>query len=166
MGLGTWSQLGLQDANSPIIEEIVILHDFINLVLVFIITYVGVITTSILTNSFVDKNLLEAQMVEWVLTLAPAILLTQVAAPSLLLLYIIDESIDSHITIKVRGINGIETMSIQTIDLKMLGCHLMPICYPKGSKITYRLLDTDNRAIIPILSNIKIILTSTDVIHA
>jgi hypothetical protein len=29
----TWGQYGLQDGNSPIIEELIFLHDFINLVL-------------------------------------------------------------------------------------------------------------------------------------
>ena len=143
------------------------MHDFINLVLVFIITYVGIITASILTNSFVDKNLLEAQMVEWVWTLAPAILLTQVAAPSLLLLYIIDESIDSHITIKVRGNQWYWRYEYSDHWSQDVRVSFDAYMLPEGEQDnTYRLLDTDNRAIMPILSNIKMILTSTDVIHA
>merc|ERR1711936_1052291 len=49
---------GLQDANSPIIEELIFLHDFINIILVFIITFVGFIIVRILFNSFINKNLL------------------------------------------------------------------------------------------------------------
>merc|ERR1711934_1095738 len=52
------------DANSPIIEELIFLHDFINIILVFIITFVGFIIVRILFNSFVNKNLLESQIIE------------------------------------------------------------------------------------------------------
>jgi hypothetical protein len=60
----TWGQFGLQDGNSPIIEELIFLHDFINLVLIFIISFVGFIMISIIGNSFINKNLLEIQIVE------------------------------------------------------------------------------------------------------
>merc|ERR1712032_1030201 len=66
-------QFGLQDANSPIMEELIFLHDFINIILIFIITFVGFI------------------------------ILIKIAIPSLLLLYILDESIDSNLTIKAIG---------------------------------------------------------------
>ncbi|MBY0379288.1 MAG: hypothetical protein K2P99_02690 [Burkholderiales bacterium] len=54
----------MQDGNSPIIEELIFLHDFINLVLMFIIRFVGFIILSIIKNSFINKNLLEIQIVE------------------------------------------------------------------------------------------------------
>ena len=49
---------GLQDANSPIVEKL-ILHDFINIILIFIITFVGFIMIRILFNLFINKNLLK-----------------------------------------------------------------------------------------------------------
>merc|ERR1712018_820120 len=96
-------QFGLQDANSPIIEELIFLHDFINLILMFIISFVGYIIISILSNKFINMNILERQIIECILTIIPAIILIQIAIPSLLLLYILDESIDRSITIKVLG---------------------------------------------------------------
>jgi hypothetical protein len=60
----TWGQFGLQDGNSPIMEELIFLHDFINLVLIFTIRFVGFIMVSIIFNRFINKNLLEIQMVE------------------------------------------------------------------------------------------------------
>merc|ERR1712037_1066013 len=94
---------GLQDANSPIIEELIFLHDFINLILIFIISFVRYIIISILFNKFININLLERQIIECILTIIPAIILIQIAIPSLLLLYILDESIDSNLTIKAIG---------------------------------------------------------------
>jgi len=56
-----------------------------------------------LFNSFVNKNLLESQIIECIWTIIPAIILIQIAIPSLLLLYMLDESIDSNLTIKAIG---------------------------------------------------------------
>ena len=78
----------MQDGNSPIIEELIFLHDFINLVLIFIIRFVGFMIISIIKNSFINKNLLEIQIVERIWTILPAVILVQIALPSLLLLYI------------------------------------------------------------------------------
>merc|ERR1711902_283619 len=121
-------QFGLQDANSPIIEELIFLHDFINLILMFIISFVGYIIISILSNKFINMNILERQIIECIRTIIPAIILIQIAIPSLLLLYILDESIDSSMTIKV--------------------------------------LDVDNRTVIPYNIHIRILISSADVLHA
>lgn len=51
-----WGQFGLQDANSPIIEELIFLHDFINLILIFIISFVRYIIISILFNNYIYKR--------------------------------------------------------------------------------------------------------------
>ena len=51
-----WVQFGLQDANSPIIEELIFLHDFINLILIFIILFVRYIIISILLNNYIYKR--------------------------------------------------------------------------------------------------------------
>ncbi len=96
-------QYGLQDGNSPIIEELIFLHDFINLVLIFIISFVGFRMISIIYNTYINKNILEIQIVESVWTIIPAIILIQIALPSLLLLYILDESVDRTLTIKAVG---------------------------------------------------------------
>jgi len=93
----------LQDANRPLIEELTQLHDFINLVLIFVLRFVGVIIVLMVTGKHINQNLLEMQIVEWVWTLIPAALLLQIALPSLLLLYMLDESVDRTLTLKTLG---------------------------------------------------------------
>ncbi len=101
--MGTWSQFNFQDANRPLIEELTQLHDFINLILIFIISFVGMIMLIIVMGRHINQNLLEMQIVEWVWTIIPAILLLQIALPSLLLLYMLDETVDSSLTLKTMG---------------------------------------------------------------
>jgi len=45
-------------------EELIFLHDFINLILVFIITFVGYIIIIILYNKYINMFLLESQIIE------------------------------------------------------------------------------------------------------
>jgi cytochrome c oxidase subunit 2 len=84
-------------------EELIFLHDFINMILLFIIRFVGYIMLAIVINNYINKNLLERQIIECIWTIIPAIVLIQIAMPSLLLLYMLDESIDSSLTVKVLG---------------------------------------------------------------
>merc|ERR1711997_1225356 len=147
-------QFGLQDANSPIIEELIFLHDFINIILVFIITFVGFIIVRILFNSFINKNLLERQIIECIWTIIPAVILIQIAIPSLLLLYMLDESIDSNLTIKAIGHNLQVEFDAYIIPTNEL------------SNDIFRLLDVDTRIVIPFNIHVRVLISSADVLHA
>merc|ERR1712001_702951 len=144
-------QFGLQDANSPIIEELIFLHDFINIILVFIITFVGFIIVRILFNSFINKNLLERQIIQCIWTIIPAVILIQIAIPSLLLLYMLDESIDSNLTIGNNSQVEFDAYIIPTNEL---------------SNDIFRLLDVDTRIVIPFNIHVRVLISSADVLHA
>nr|UDF84430.1 cytochrome c oxidase subunit II [Phyllodiaptomus tunguidus]UDF84443.1 cytochrome c oxidase subunit II [Phyllodiaptomus tunguidus] len=166
----TWGQFGLQDGNSPIMEELIFLHDFINLVLMFIISFVGYMMVSMMKNSFINKNLLEMQMVESIWTIIPAIILVQIALPSLLLLYMLDESIDSSLTLKAIGHQWYwsyeysdfwfaEKNSFYEFDAYMIpSAELSPEMF--------RLLDTDNHTVLPFNTHVRVLISSADVLHA
>ena len=165
-----WSQFGLQDANSPIIEELIFLHDFINLILIFIISFVGFVIVYIVFNKFININLLERQMIECIWTIIPAIILVQIAIPSLLLLYMLEESIDSSLTIKVLGhqwywrYEYTDFWSIRSNVQIEFDSYIIP---QNELEINiFRLLDVDNRTIIPYQINIRILISSADVLHA
>jgi len=165
-----WGQFGLQDANSPIIEELIFLHDFINLILIFIITFVGYIIISILLNKYININILERQIIECIWTIIPAIILIQIAIPSLLLLYILDESIDRSITIKVLGhqwywsYEYTDFWSLRKLNQIEFDSYI--IHSNELESIIFRLLDVDNRTIVPYNIHIRILISSADVLHA
>jgi len=169
-GIITWGQFGLQDANSPIIEELLFLHDFINLILVFIISFVGFIIIRILTNKFINKNLLESQIIECIWTIIPAAILVQIAIPSLLLLYMLEESIDSTLSIKVVGhqwywrYEYTDFWSLRNSFQAEFDAYILPRNELEDS--IFRLLDVDNRTVIPHNIHTRIIISSADVIHA
>lgn len=167
--MSTWSQLNLQDAFSPVIEEFMYFHDFTNIILLFILTFVGTILARILINKIIHKSLLEGQILECIWTLIPALILIQIALPSLVLLYTLEEyRRDKGISLKATGhqwywryeypelssrteSNTFDSYIIADQDLKL------------GE---FRLLETDNRVNLPRQIPIRILVTRADVLHA
>jgi len=151
-------------------EELIFLHDFINMILVFIIRFVGFIMARIIYNKYINMNLLERQIIECIWTIIPAIILIQIAMPSLLLLYILDESIDSALTLKVLGhqwywsYEYTDFWSMSNNTQIEFDAYMVPTNELEGG--IFRLLDVDNRTIVPFGVHIRILISSADVLHA
>lgn len=126
--------------------------------------------TSIMKNSFINKNLLEIQMVERIWTVFPALILVQIALPSLLLLYILDESIDSSLTLKAIGHQWYWRYEYSDFwfsgKQSFLEFDSYMIPRTEGETNIFRLLDTDNHTIIPFKTHVRILISSADVLHA
>lgn len=138
--------------------------------LIFIIRFVGFIIISIIKNSFINKNLLEIQIVERIWTILPAVILVQIALPSLLLLYILDESIDRSLTLKAIGHQWY--WSYEYSDFWFAGKNSFlefdSYIVPSAEREIgiFRLLDTDNHTIIPFKTHVRVLISSADVLHA
>lgn len=96
-------QLGLQDAASPLIEELLHFHDHALIIVILISTIVLYIIVAIVTAKFTDKLILDSQEIEVIWTVLPAVVLILIALPSLRLLYMIDEVSAPHVTVKAIG---------------------------------------------------------------
>lgn len=167
--MSSWRQLRFQDSNSPLIEELNHLHDYINLILVFIIRFVIIIIMTIIPSKFINQKLVEMQIVEWVWTVIPAVLLFQIAVPRLILLYMIDESADSVFTIKTIGHQWYWTYEYTDnnyVKNKPVVFDRYIIPSRDMENEDFRLLDVDNRAIIPCNTQIRFLIRSLDVLHS
>ena len=121
-----------------------------------------------ITNSFINKNLLAAQTVEWLWTLIPAILLTQIAVPSLLLLYMIEEpNVGAQWNIKVTGRQWFWSYNIDnSTSLRQHPFEFDSYIVSGGDENNLiRLLDVDNRIRVP-MTHVNVTLRSSDVIHS
>ena len=121
-----------------------------------------------ITNSFINKNLLAAQTVEWLWTLIPAILLTQIAVPSLLLLYMIEEpNIGAQWNIKVTGRQWFWSYNMDnSTSLRQHPFEFDSYIVSEGDENNLiRLLDVDNRIRVP-MTHVNVTLRSSDVIHS
>jgi cytochrome c oxidase subunit 2 len=161
--MATWLNLTLQDSASPVIEQLIFFHDHALIIILIIITAVFYTIIRIIQNKQTRRFILEGQIIETLWTIAAAIILVLIAIPFLRLLYLIDEIHTPVITLKAVGQSYWSYKYSDFIKLELESYILQQEDQPIN---TFRLLDTDNRVVLPINSRIRIIVTAADVLHS
>nr|CAJ76658.1 Cytocrome Oxidase II [Stygiophyes ribagorzanus] len=163
--IATWlNLLSLQDATSPLMEQLMMFHDHTMMILLMITILVGYIMASLISNKYSYRFLLEGQMIEVIWTILPAATLIFIAFPSLHLLYLLDEINNPLISIKTIGHQWY--WSYEYTDFKNIEFDSYMINYNDLKMNSFRLLDVDNRMIIPYNSQIRLLVTAADVLHS
>lgn len=160
----TWANLGLQDRASPLIEQLTFFHDHALLILIIITILVGYLIFILFFNSYTNRFLLHGQTIELIWTILPAIILLFIAIPSLRLLYLLDEINEPVLTLKSIGHQWY--WSYEYSDFLDIEFDSYMIPTNDLSTDGFRLLDVDNRVVLPINSQIRILVTAADVIHS
>ena len=159
-----WGQLLFQDASSPIILQLISFHDHTLIIITLVMSVVSYALLIIILNKFTHRYLLEAQYIETVWTILPAIILLFLAIPSLRLLYLTDERSEPSLTLKAIGHQwywSYEYTDFYNVEFDSYITQPSDLEY--GS---YRLLEVDNRVTLPIQTDIRILVTAADVIHS
>jgi cytochrome c oxidase subunit 2 len=159
-----WGQLLFQDAASPIILQLISFHDHTLIILTLVISVVTYAIYVVITNTFTNRYLMEAQQIETIWTIVPAIILVFLALPSLRLLYLTDEVRNPSITLKAIGHQWYWRYEYTDFSDIEIDSYIIPT-----SDLTtgeYRLLEVDNRVVLPIQLEIRVLVTAADVIHA
>nr|QPB70893.1 cytochrome c oxidase subunit II [Periphetes quezonicus] len=157
----TWPNLLLQDSTSPLMEQLIFFHDHIMMILMMIVMTVSYIMIMLNVNKNVNRNLLEGQAIELIWTLTPAMTLFFIATPSLRLLYLMDEINNPMMTTKAIGHQWYWSYEYSDFNNTEFDS------YMTNDEINnLRLLDVDNRMIMPSNTFIRMIVTSMDVIHS
>nr|YP_010759755.1 cytochrome c oxidase subunit II [Ornithoptera alexandrae]WEY05467.1 cytochrome c oxidase subunit II [Ornithoptera alexandrae]WEY05480.1 cytochrome c oxidase subunit II [Ornithoptera alexandrae]WEY05493.1 cytochrome c oxidase subunit II [Ornithoptera alexandrae]WEY05506.1 cytochrome c oxidase subunit II [Ornithoptera alexandrae] len=162
--MATWSNLNLQNSASPLMEQIIFFHDHTLMILLMITILVGYLMINLFLNKYINRFLLEGQMIELIWTIIPAITLIFIALPSLRLLYLLDEINNPIITLKSIGHQWY--WSYEYSDFNNVEFDSYLINYEKKNLNNFRLLDVDNRIILPMNNQIRILITASDVIHS
>lgn len=164
-----WNQFGCQDALSPTIEEFIFFHDYLILVLLFVITVVGYFISVLGQSNFTHRELLDGQVLERAWTIAPALILVMIAVPSLTILYRLDSSIRASLTLKVMGHQWYWTYEYSDFwrgseSPVRFDSYIVPeIDLIEGH---FRLLETDNRPALPFLTRVRVLVRRSDVLHS
>jgi cytochrome c oxidase subunit 2 len=168
-------QLGFQDGGSPSFEGIVELHDQVMFYLVIILLGVGWMLGSTIRkfnsnhNQIVHKYHNHGTLIELIWTITPALVLIAIAFPSFKLLYLLDEVIDPVITVKAIGNQWFWTYEYSdyvndTGETIEFDSYMIPDTDLEPGQL--RLLEVDNRVILPVDTHIRFIVTARDVIHS
>nr|YP_009736099.1 cytochrome c oxidase subunit II [Pseudogastromyzon cheni]YP_009736151.1 cytochrome c oxidase subunit II [Pseudogastromyzon laticeps]QBM11056.1 cytochrome c oxidase subunit II [Pseudogastromyzon cheni]QBM11108.1 cytochrome c oxidase subunit II [Pseudogastromyzon laticeps]UDN38912.1 cytochrome c oxidase subunit II [Pseudogastromyzon laticeps] len=158
------SQLGFQDAASPVMEELLHFHDHALMIVFLISTLVLYIIVAMVSTKLTNKYILDSQEIEIVWTVLPAVILILIALPSLRILYLMDEINDPHLTIKAMGHQWY--WSYEYTDFESLGFDSYMIPTQDLSPGQFRLLETDHRMVIPMESPIRVLVSAEDVLHS
>jgi cytochrome c oxidase subunit 2 len=168
-------QLGVQDPATPAMEGMLFFHNYLVFFLILIGSFVFWMLYQVLINynEFVNSTsnkFTHSSLLEIVWTIVPAAVLVLIAVPSFSLLYSTEELIDPSLTLKVIGhqwywsyeySDFVEYSDGESInfDSYMLSSNDLPL----GS---FRLLEVDNRVILPINTHIRVLVTAADVLHS
>nr|QIJ59987.1 cytochrome c oxidase subunit II [Agrypnus sp. YD-2019] len=162
--MATWLNINSQDSTSPLMEQLVFFHDHTMMILVMITLIVSYIMGMLFMNKFTHRFLLEGQTIELIWTIAPAVTLIFIALPSLRLLYLLDEINFPSITVKAMGHQWYWSYELSDFKNIEFDSYMIPANEQKISD--FRLLDVDNRLPLPYKTQIRILVSSTDVIHS
>lgn len=160
--MSTQIKLNFLDSSSPLIEQISFFHDHTILMIVIILTAVAHLITNLITNKKTNRIYIENQTLETLWTILPSTILILIAIPSLKILYLTDETENPSITLKIIGHQWYWSYEYPDFKNKEFDSYMTQLEEPRN----YRLLDVDNRTVLPIKTTTRIILSSTDVIHA
>nr|YP_009113403.1 cytochrome c oxidase subunit II [Chitra indica]AFC36239.1 cytochrome c oxidase subunit II [Chitra indica] len=158
------TQLGFQDAMSPIMEELLHFHDHTLMIVFLISTMVLYIISMMMTTKLTHTNTMNAQEVEIIWTILPAIVLITIALPSLRVLYLMDEINNPYLTIKAMGHQWYWTYEYTDYENLEFDSYMIPTQeLPKGH---FRLLEVDHRMVVPMESPIRMLISAEDVLHS
>nr|AGN71027.1 cytochrome c oxidase subunit II [Arthroleptis poecilonotus] len=158
------TQLGFQDATSPIMEELLHFHDHTLMAVLLISSLVLYVITTLMTTKLFNTNAIDAQEIEMVWTIMPAVILIVIALPSLRILYMMDEVSYPDMTLKAIGHQWY--WSYEYSDQTNINFDSYMIPSKDLNPGQYRLLEVDNRVITPIGVSTRALITAEDVLHS
>nr|QDC34115.1 cytochrome c oxidase subunit II [Laodelphax striatellus] len=156
-----WTKFYLPDAYSPTMEQLVYFHDHTMSIITSITILICILLNSLLWNKLIDLNMNEHQMIETWWTILPTIVLFLITIPSLKILYSMEELINPTISIKSMGHQWYWSYEYSDKFCKELESYMK---YNK--KNDFRLLEVDNKMKAPFLTQIRMIFSSSDVLHS
>lgn len=168
-------QLGLQDPATPVMEGIINFHNDLMVLLVFVVVFVSFMLWRIVHHFTYTQNprsdgVVHGTMIEIIWTILPAIALMIVAVPSFALLYAVDEVVDPALTVKIVGHQWYWSYEYsdynQSEDSEGISfdSYMLPEDELKVGDL--RLLEVDNRLVLPVDTHIRLIITAADVLHS
>nr|YP_010977664.1 cytochrome c oxidase subunit II [Goniurosaurus bawanglingensis]WOA02150.1 cytochrome c oxidase subunit II [Goniurosaurus bawanglingensis] len=158
------AQIGFQNAASPIMEELLHFHDHSLMIIFLISMLVLYIITLMMTTPLTHTNTMDAQEVEMIWTVLPAIILVLIALPSLRILYLMDEINNPYMTIKALGHQWY--WSYEYTDYENLSFDSYMTQTNSLLPGEFRLLEVDHRMVVPMKSPIRVLVTAEDVLHS
>jgi cytochrome c oxidase subunit 2 len=162
-------QLGFQEAASPVMELISSFHDFLLIIIISIGAFVTALMIYVAVKFNEKANPVPSKtthhtLLEVIWTVVPIMILVVIAIPSFRLLYYMDKTTTPEMTLKVVGSQWYWSYEYPDHGKIAFDSQMIPDNELKPGQL--RLLDVDNRVVVPVDTNIRVLLTANAVIHS
>ncbi len=162
-------EMGMQRSFGPIKDRVIELHNLVLVIITLITLFVGGLLIWVMIRYNSRRNPVPSQtshntILEIAWTVVPVLILVIIAIPSFRLIYYQDRTPDPDMTIKVTGHQWYWEYSYPdqgNVDIESRFVHDEDL---KPGQL--RLLDVDNQMVIPVGKKIRILTSSSDVIHS
>ena len=165
-------QLGFQDAASPIMEGIINFYNYVFIYLTFVTIIVIWMLISVIINFsnstrvISHKFLIHGTEIEFIWTITPALILMVMAFPSFQLLYLMDEVVEPGMTLKVIGHQWYWSYEYSDYAPAQISFDSYLIPESDLNIGDFRLLEVDNKIVVPVDTHVRVIVTAADVLHS
>ena len=164
-----------QDSATPQMEGLEELHNNIMFYLAIILFTVTWMMITIIKNFISSKSLISHKymnhgtLIELIWTITPALILILIAFPSFKLLYLMDEVMDPSLVIYGEGHQWYWSYQYPDFinteqEIVEYDSYIIPESDLELGQL--RMLEVDNRVILPELTHVRFIVTAADVIHS
>jgi cytochrome c oxidase subunit 2 len=163
-------EIGLQPSVSPVKDQMIHFHDklLLPITTAIVLFVLGLLIYVVIRfnekSNPVPSKTTHNTLLEVIWTLVPVIILVLIVVPSMKMLYYADRTEDADMTLKVTGYQwywGYEYPDNGGVNFTS---NLVPESDLKPGQP--RLLATDNPVVLPVDTNIRILVTGNDVIHS
>lgn len=167
-------QKHFQDAACDLMFKIRVLRDQIMFYIILILGVLGWLLIKIILTFNSNKKSISRKfsshgsIIETIWTIVPVIILLFIAFPSFKLLYLTDEILNPQITLKIVARQWYWTYQYSDYNIKnsdSLSFDSYMVNSLDLEKGDFRLLEVDNKIVLPVGARIRIIVSSGDVIH-
>lgn len=157
----TWRSSFFHSPSSYLIELVVSIHDYVILFLlrIFIVVMWNIIY-SLYARSF-SLNFFEDHQLERVWTVLPFVILVFIVGPSLSSLYMLDTCFFCGLSVRIVGHQWYWRYFFKDFNNIMFDSYIHP-----SDGTSLRLVDVDNRLLIPNMLPVRFMVSSADVIHS
>jgi cytochrome c oxidase subunit 2 len=167
-------QYGIQDPATPIAEGIIAFHHDLMFILIFVVIFVSWMLGRAVQHFSHENNptpdgVVHGTTIEIVWTIVPALILMVIAVPSFALLYSVDEVVEPALTLKIVGHQWYwsyeysDYVTDEDGEALAFDSYMLPSDELRPGDL--RLLEVDNRIVLPTDTHIRLVVTAADVLH-
>ena len=142
-----------------------VFHSYVCGILLFILFVVGYALCVIGSSSWLHSGLVESSSLEFVWTLFPLLILTTIGFPRLFILYSQDVDLVVDLTLKVTGHQWYwrydYSSCLRGLEFDSFMVPLNGLAFGE-----FRLLEVDNRPLLPAMVSVRWVVLSGDVLHS